>query len=658
MTLLVLLLVFLVTAVYLVFFCNLCDSKKPDKFKEKRFENFLLKNIDLSVGTAETQGKKNTLSPLERLKQEVFQYSSSNISTKRVLVAYGTEYGFSREVAKKIAEQLSQHFGKDHISVRLLNLLHWEIVDWKREELILVACSTTGDGVLPNEAKDFYDGLKEKFKEGELQNLNFAVLALGDRGYPHFCRAGKLLEELLKKITGREAFVVRGEVDQEDWPVIEEWIDSVLGCLDNHDLLTCMENGDYLEASLEMKVGTNSVNGCIGSTFPNVGYSKETPFLAKILEKRLLTKYEFPDDKEVLHIELDLSSSGIQYIPGDALAVLPKNCPRQVQRLLVALGATGEEELSNSDNSPISLKDMLTYNLDIKNVKPELLMYLRQCAYSDNDLKLLDDLLDVEKGGLSKKNGVLRGYLASREVYDVLAEFSSASVDLQKFVEHLRPLSPRYYSISSSSLVNSNRVSITVAVVRYELLGLDRVGVATTYLADRVDVGSKIPVFLSKNDNFRLPSAGSTPVIMIGPGTGVAPFRAFLLERERMGSTGRNVLFFGCRHKDRDFLYAEELQAFVDRGFLDLFVAFSRDQAKKIYVQDIMLEQSAFLWSLLEQGAHVYVCGDGTKMANDVHEAWIRIVSCQKPDCSREEALEFMDALERNSRYQRDVWIT
>ncbi|GJD07909.1 NADPH oxidoreductase A [Galdieria sulphuraria] len=624
MALLVVLLVFLVTAIYVVFFCNLCDTKKPDKLKEKRFENFLLKKVDLSVRTTETQGKKKTLSPLERLKQEVFQHASPSCTgTKRVIVAYGTEYGFSREVAKKIAERLSQHFGTDSISVRLLNLLHWEIVDWKREELTLVACSTTGDGVLPNEAKDFYDGLKEKFEEGELQNLNFAVLALGDRGYPHFCRAGKLIEETLKNITGKESIVARGEVDQEDWPVIEDWIDNVIGCLDNKDLLTVTTSADYLEEALDMKFGTNDVNGYVGSTFPDAGHSKENPFLAKVLERRLLTKYELSDDKEVLHIELDLSNSGIQYTPGDALAVLPTNCPKQVERLLVALGATGEEELSSSDNSPISLKNILTYNLDIKNVKPELLMFLRQCAYSDNDLKVLDELLDVEKGGLSKKNEVLRGYLASREVYDVLAEFSSASVDLQKFVQHLRPLSPRYYSISSSSLVDSNRVSITVAVVRYELLGLDRVGVATTYLADRVDIGNRIPVFLSKNDNFRLPSNGSTPIIMIGPGT-----------------------------------VRVETYYFLAVGTRTVIFSFSRDQPKKIYVQDVMLEQSAFLWSLLEQGAHVYVCGDGTRMANDVHEAWLRIISSHRPGCSREDALEFMEALERNSRYQRDVWIT
>ncbi|KAK4525316.1 hypothetical protein GAYE_SCF09G3224 [Galdieria yellowstonensis] len=657
MALLVLLLVFLVTAIYLVFFSNLGDSKKPDKFKEKRFENFLLKKVDLSVGNAEGQGKKKTLSPLERLEQEVFQYAS-NTSTRRILVAYGTEYGFSREVAKKIAEKISEHFGKDNVSVRVINLLHWEVVDWKRETLLLFACSTTGDGVLPNEAKDFYDGMKRKFGHGELENVNFAVLALGDRGYPHFCRGGKMIEELLKDISGKEGFAARGEIDQEDWPVIDEWINSILTCLDENDFLTCSETSDYLKEALEMKFGNGSANGSLGSTLADTGYSKENPFMAKMLEKRLLTKYELADDKEVLHIELDISGSGIQYTPGDALAVLPSNCPKQVERLLVALGAKGEEQVAGPDGCPISLKNLLLYHLDIKTVKPELLMYLRQCACSDSDLKILDDLVDVEKGGLSKRNEVLREYLAAREVYDVLAEFSSASVDFQKFVDHLRPLSPRYYSISSSSLVDSNHVSITVSVIRYQLFGLDRVGVATTYLADRVDIGDKVPVFLSRNDNFRLPSDGDVPIIMIGPGTGVAPFRAFLLEREKTGSRGRNVLFFGCRHKDRDFLYSSELQAFADREFLDLFVAFSRDQPKKIYVQDIMLEQADFLWSLLQQGAHVYVCGDGAKMANDVHEAWIHIVSSHKPDCRREDALEFMEFLEKNSRYQRDVWIT
>lgn len=313
MALLVVLLFFLVTALYLVFFVNLRDTKKTDKFKEKRFENFLLKNIDLPAGSGETTGKKRTLSPLERLSQEVFQYSSScETCTKRVLVAYGTEYGFSREVAKKIAERLSEHFGKDNLSVRVINLLHWEVVNWKEEELILVACSTTGDGVLPNEAKDFYDGLKGKFLEGELGNLNFGVLALGDRGYPHFCRAGMIIEELLKCVADKEAFVPRGEVDQEDWPVIEEWINSVIEALDSKDLLTVKEDIDYLREALEVKFGTNNANGNACSTLKESVYNKENPFMAKLVEKRLLTKYERPDDKEVLHIELDISDSNIQ----------------------------------------------------------------------------------------------------------------------------------------------------------------------------------------------------------------------------------------------------------------------------------------------------------------------------------------------------------
>eukprot|EP00871_Galdieria_phlegrea_P005515 jgi/Galph1/5965/GphlegSOOS_G4590.1 len=654
----VLFVIFLATAIYFFFFGNVLDSKKTDKFKEKRFENFLLKNIDLPSTKKDASGGKKSLSPFERLKQEVFQYSSTvDTDVARVLVVYGTEYGFSREVAKKIAEKVSEHFGREQVSVRVLNLLHWSVVDWKKEHLLIVACSTTGDGVVPNEGKDFYEMNKENLAQGQWSNINFAVLSLGDRGYPHFCRAGKLIEEMLKRACQKDPFADRGEIDQEDWPVIEEWIDSVIQVLEEKNLLVPAAESDYLHTALEVVFSESSNNSQSKLTASEMFYNKDNPFLAKLVEKRLLTVFEKEDDKEVIHADMDLSDSNIQYTPGDALAVIPTNCAKQVQRLLISLGAKGEETINGSDGNSGSLKSLLLHTYDLKNVKPELLVYLKNSVYSESERKILEDLLDSEKGGLSKKNEKLRDYLASHEVADVLSEFSSASLDLQKFTEHLRPLAPRYYSISSSPLVDKNRVSITVAVVRYRLLEIDRIGVATTYIADRVQIGTHVPVFLSKNDNFRLPVDDSLPIIMIGPGTGIAPFRAFLQERRVRSSSGTNVLFFGCRHESRDFLYADELRKYEAEGFLELFTAFSRDQPEKVYVQDRMVEQSSLLGSLLKQGAHVYVCGDGAKMANDVHEAWIKII-CSEYSYSREEAVNYLENLENTSRYQRDVWIT
>jgi len=372
------------------------------------------------------------------------------------------------------------------------------------------------------------------------------------------------------------------------------------------------------------------------------GFSRLNPFPAVLLSNCRLTAEE--SGKEVRHFELSLEGSGLDYEVGDALGVQPTNCPALVDELLQTLRCDGEEAVPAIGGGESSLRKALSASYEITRPGPELLQRLAEVNSGLRALLKHDRKED------------LKLWLRGREVIDLLLETPGFNPTTTEFVGLLKPLMPRLYSISSSPRVHTGQVHLTVGIVRHTSHGRGRKGVCSTFLADRAASRIPVPVFVQMSHGFRLPPDGDTPIIMVGPGTGVAPFRAFLHERQATGSKGRNWLFFGEQHAATDFYYRDELQAMVaSKHLTKLSTAFSRDQADKIYVQDPMREESAELWAWLEAGAHFYVCGDASRMARDVDAALHHVIETAGRK-SREQAVDFVQQLRATKRYQRDVY--
>ena len=388
------------------------------------------------------------------------------------------------------------------------------------------------------------------------------------------------------------------------------------------------------------------------SSLPDpAAYSKDRPFPARLTENRLLNK---PGSaKETRHFVVDLRGSGLRYKAGDSLGIFPSNRREEVDEILQRLGATGAEPVSPATlklAEPITLRDALTDRLALAKPTRKIVETLAARATGTEDSARLAGLLTPES------KDVLSGFLEQREFVDLLAEFPSARLSPQEFVDHLRKLMPRLYSVASSGRVYPADVHLTVAIVRYETNHRQRVGVCSTFLADRAQVGATpVPVFVS-DSHFGPPDDGATDCIMVGPGTGIAPFRAFVQDRVATGATGRNWLFFGDQKRGTDFLYEEEWRQYLAIGQLTrLDTAFSRDQLLKVYVQDRMRENAAEFWAWLQGGAHFYVCGDAKRMAKDVDTALHDIVRDQG-GMTAEQAIEYVRRMKKDRRYQRDVY--
>ncbi len=380
-------------------------------------------------------------------------------------------------------------------------------------------------------------------------------------------------------------------------------------------------------------------------------YSKDRPFPARLSENRLLNK---PGSaKETRHFVVDLRGSGLHYKAGDSLGIFASNRASEVKEILERLGASGDELVSPVQlrlSAPIPLRLALTDKLALAKPTRKIVETLAAKATNPDEKAKLDGLL------ASESKDVLAGILEHREFVDLLAEFPSARLTPQEFVDHLRKLMPRLYSIASSGRVYPNDVHLTVAVVRYETNHRERVGVCSTFLSERALVGkTPVPVFVS-DSHFGPPEDGAKDCIMIGPGTGIAPFRAFIQDRVASAATGRNWLFFGDQKRGTDFLYEEEWQHYLEKGQLTrLDTAFSRDQLLKVYVQDRLRENAAEVWSWLKGGAHFYVCGDAKRMAKDVDTALHGIIA-EQGGLSQEQAVDYVKQMKKERRYQRDVY--
>ena len=368
--------------------------------------------------------------------------------------------------------------------------------------------------------------------------------------------------------------------------------------------------------------------------------TKDNPYSSELLVNRLMTE---GSDKETRHFELSLKESGLSYLPGDSLGVLPTNCPEVVSDLLQAVGLTGEESVQMGEESLV-LKDALMHRLACTVLSKIQIKKFNEFAQSEK----LTDLLQVAN------KDALVDYMWGRELIDLFLEFPQSGMSADSFVGLLRSMPPRLYSIASSLSAHSEEVHLTVAVVRYDGHGRKRKGVCSSYLAERV--GEKIPCYLHPNKNFKLPEDSSTPIIMVGPGTGIAPFRAFIEERQAIGAQGRNWLFFGDRSQKTDYLYGEEWESYQKDGILnELDLAWSRDQAEKVYVQHKMLEKKADLWSWLQEGAIFYVCGDASRMAKDVDQA-LRTIAMEEGSMSEDDAGAWVKGLQKERRYLKDVY--
>ncbi len=536
----------------------------------------------------------------------------------KLTVLYGTESGN----AERLADQSAKEAKKRGFQAAVKNMADISPADLAKVENLLVIVSTWGDGDPPETATTFY----KEFMNGAvpLPNLRYSVCALGDTSYEKFCQTGKDIDARLEQL-GATRISPRQDCDVDFDEPYAGWLDTALKA--------------FGPATSESAVITAPVVAP-----PTVEYGKKNPFPAELTERVLLNGEGTA--KETWHYELSLDGSGLSYEPGDALAVLPVNAPDIVEGLLKAAKLSGSESVEVKNAGAKLLADALREDFDITAISRAVLTKLQAISGSEKLAVLLADDAKDE----------LKNYLWGRWIADAIADFAPDGLAAADLASILRKLPPRLYSIASSPLAHPGEVHLTVASVRYEAHGLPRKGVASTYLADLVKKGGAVPVFTQPNKNFRLPASGETPVIMVGPGTGIAPFRAFVEHRAALGHPGKNWLFFGDQRYTYDFLYQLEWQEHLKSGALSrLDVAFSRDQPEKIYVQHKMAEHARELYAWLEEGAHFYVCGDASRMAADVHEALVSLVEKQGHK-SREAAEAYVEDLKKAKRYQRDVY--
>ncbi|WP_164979916.1 assimilatory sulfite reductase (NADPH) flavoprotein subunit [Aeromonas veronii] len=530
-------------------------------------------------------------------------------------ILYGSQTGNAKGVASAIKAQAEAR----GLPVTLASMADYKPKQLKKESHLLVVVSTYGEGEPPESAVDLFEQLK-KGKIGKLDGLKFAVLGLGDSSYEFFCQTGKDFDDFLAK-AGAERIYELASLDVDYQDAAKSWSEQALNAI-----------------AATLSIGAaSSVASAVQQAVGHSQYSKENPFPARLSVNQKITGRD--STKDIRHIEINLADSGLTYQPGDALGVWFDNDAELVGEVLALTSLSGDEATAHG-----TLRAALTGHFELTRLHGGFITGLADI--SEN--AALKDLA----GDKAQVNALV----ASAQVVDVLKRFPTA-LTAEQLVGLLRPLTPRLYSIASAQSEVEEEVHLTVGVVRYpQEDGTVRSGAASSYLADRLIEDGEVRVFVEHNDNFRLPQNPDTPVIMVGPGTGIAPFRAFMQEREAQGAEGKNWLFFGNPHFTQDFLYQVEWQRYVKSGLLSkISLAFSRDQTNKIYVQDRLREAGLELYQWLEAGAHFYVCGDANKMAKDVQEALLEVIA-EHGHKSREEAEEYLSELRRAKRYQRDVY--
>lgn len=545
-----------------------------------------------------------------------------------LLVGFGSQSGSAATLARRLARAAES---RGHpVTLREHNAVSPD--DLATRSPFILVTSTWGDGDPPDNATGFWSRLSDP-SAPRLDALTFAVLGLGDRSYADFCGAARKFDERLESL-GASRLLARGECDADFDEAANAWINTLWSHLAPQSPNTASAAAP--SPSLSHEPNEHPVVACPGR-------SRQNPYPARLRVARPLNA---PGSaKDTRHVEILLADLSLTYEVGDALGVFPQNCPALVEELLAALQLTGDEDPGMPDAA--TLHDALLRRWNITQAPAAFFKAVAERSSNARIRALADPSQKAE----------LDAWLPGRDLIDVLHAAPDARWVPSDLSPLLRPLQHRLYSISSSPRMHPGEVHLTVGAVRYSLHGRSRKGVASCWLADRVlPTGTPVPVFIHSSPNFRPPTDPSRPMILIGPGTGIAPFRAFLQERRVTGATGGNWLFFGDQCRATDFLYADELEPMHQDGFLTrLDLAFSRDQAEKVYVQDRMRSAATTLWSWLEDGAHFYVCGDARRMARDV-DAALHDVIRTAGGRSVDDATAYVAALRTAGRYQRDVY--
>lgn len=556
--------------------------------------------------------------------QSVSEPVSASTEPLDVHVLYGTETGNAEEIAETFETKLKS---------QNLNVHLWDMDDFPRDSLpevehLFIICSTQGVGEPPINALDLYDYLHGD-DAPQLDQVNFAVLALGDQDFPDFCQAGKDFDHILGQL-GANRVADRVDCDFDYEETAEQWITNML------ELLTqALSNTNEETPSVE--------NEDVTIEEPQAPYSKSNPFQAEVLKNTILTQPEA--SREVRHLEISLEGYREAYEPGDSLVVIPQNDPVLVNQLIDALNWDAETPIQMNDSDSMrSLKEALTHDFEIAKLTPVLMK---------NAAELLGN--PMLNANIQKSEWV-QNYIYGKDVIDLIRDFTPVALEPNMLPQLLRKLPPREYSIASSNKVNPNSVHITVRVVKYEAHRRERFGVCSVQLADRTSVGDKLPVYLKKNPNFKFPYDTETPVIMIGAGTGIAPYRAYLQERAYLNLKGEQWLIFGNQNYHHDFLYKDDLEQWLEEGVLSkLDLAFSRETENKIYVQHRIEENSAEFYKWIQAGATIYLCGNKDEMASGVHESLIKVL-IKEGNMDETEAEAYLTEMIKNQRYQRDVY--
>ena len=532
-----------------------------------------------------------------------------------VKILYGTHTGKSKTIAEKLAGRLSA----SGVQVHVVGLDEYKTRQIGQEKNLVFIVSTHGEGEPPIMAEDFHGFITGK-RAPKLPDLNYSVLALGDKSYKLFCKTGTDIDEALTKL-GAKSMLPISKLDVDFEEEADRWIDQVA------------ETFSGLESDSFSQVQTNS-------GLSSIQYSRKTPFHATVIDKVKITGRD--SDKEVYHIELSLENSGITYEPGDSVGILANNPPSLVD-LIIQYCKLKDADTVDIKEGTFSIREALSDHLEITVINRDVIQKYQEKVQS----KKLQEIIENEEH--------LDKYLYGHDILDLLQEFPH-QFSAQGLADVLRSFPPRLYSISSSQSAVGDEVHITVATVRYLHKNREREGACSSFLSDRITVDSKVSVFIEKNPAFKLPENVETPVILIGAGTGVAPYRAFLQHREANDHKGKTWLFFGERRFHSDFLYQLEWQKLLKDGYLErIDVAFSRDQKEKVYVQNKLVERQKEVFEWLEKGANIYICGDMKQMARDVQKTLIRIFEAEG-GMSSEKAEEYLKLLKKQKRFLLDVY--
>ncbi|GAA1375142.1 assimilatory sulfite reductase (NADPH) flavoprotein subunit [Peribacillus frigoritolerans] len=548
--------------------------------------------------------------------------SGGKTISKEVTILYGSQTGNAQGLAENAASKLEGN----GFQVTISSMSDFKVNNLKKTENLLIAVSTHGEGDPPDNTLSFHEYLHGR-RAPSLEGLRYSVLALGDSSYEFFCETGKQFDKRLEELGGTRLFP-RMDCDLDYDEPASEWLEGVISSLS--------------EGQVSSAAAVPEAKASVGE---KTSYSRTNPFKAEVLENINLNGRG--SNKETHHLELSLEGSGLTFEPGDSLGIYPKNDSDLVDMLLMELDWDPEETVKvNKQGELRQFRESLISDFEITVLTKSLIEQAAQLSGNE-------DLKELLKPGNEER---LKEYREGRDLLDFVRDFGSWGESAQEFVSILRKMPARLYSIASSLSAYPDEVHLTIGAVRYESHGRERKGVCSILCADRLQPGDLLPIYIQHNQNFKQPKNPDTPIIMVGPGTGIAPFRSFIQDREESEAKGKTWLFFGDQHFVTDFLYQTEWQKWLKTGVLTkMDVAFSRDTDEKVYVQDRMREQSGELYEWLQKGAAVYICGDEKNMAHDVHNTLIEIIE-KEGNMSHADAQAYLEDMQQNKRYQRDVY--